>query len=193
MIFAMAVLTEISTVLFFATTVVMKNSTVVAKFTTVIYGFAPFCVRHNQPQISDRPMHGVQKPASDSGQTNAWGAETCLRFRADLCMECRNPPQVQGIFMHGVQKRAPSSGHIYAWGAETCLRFRADLCMGCRNPPQFQGRLMHGVHKLASDSGQTFQTLEWFVRVLSLVLSTAKSYLPDVRQVVQKTVRGTAL
>ena len=102
-------------------------------------------------------------------------------------------PQIQGIFMHGVQKRASDSGHIYAWGAETCLRFRAYLCMGCRNPPQFQGILMHGVHKLASDSGQTFQTLEWFVRVLSLVPSTAKSYLPDVRQVVQKTVRGTAL
>ena len=59
-------------------------------------------------------MHGVQKCALDSGQTYAWGAETCLGFRADLCIGCRNVPRIQGRLMHGVQKRASDSGQTYA-------------------------------------------------------------------------------
>ena len=64
-------------------------------------------------------MHGVQKPASDSGHTYAWCAETCLRSRAYLCMGCIDPPQIQGISMHGVHKRVPDSRLIFAWGAIT--------------------------------------------------------------------------
>jgi len=81
-------------------------------------------------------MHGVQKPASDSGHTYAWCAETCLRSRAYLCTVCINLPQIQGISMHGVQKPVSDPRHTYAWGAETCLRSRAYLCMGCIDPPQ---------------------------------------------------------
>ena len=42
-------------------------------------------------------MHPGQKYASDSGQTYAPRAETCLRFRADLCTLGRNMPRIQGI------------------------------------------------------------------------------------------------
>ena len=98
-------------------------------------------------------MHGGQKHAPDSGQTYAQGAETCPRFRADLCTGGRNVPQIQGRLMHREQKRAPDSGQTYAQGAETCLRFRADfpevgipclrfradLCPVCIDVPEIQG------------------------------------------------------
>ena len=48
----------------------------------------------NQPQIRGRPMPGVQKPASDSGDIYARGAETCLRFKGHLCPGCRDMPQI---------------------------------------------------------------------------------------------------
>ena len=90
----------------------------------------------NQPENWERLMHGVQKRASDSGHTYAWGAETCLRFRAYLCTGCRNLSEIQGKSMHGVQKLASDSGHIYAWGAEIRLTFKAYFCTGCINVTQ---------------------------------------------------------
>ena len=68
----------------------------------------------NQPRIRDRPMPGVQKPASDPGDIYARGAETRLRFKGHFCPVCRNPPQIQGTFLPGVQKPASDSRHIYA-------------------------------------------------------------------------------
>ena len=108
----------------------------------------------NLPQIRGTFMPGVQKPASDSRDISARGAETCLRFKAHLCPVCRNLPQIQGTFMHGVQKPASDSGHIYARCAETCLRFEGHFCPVCRNMPQIQGTFMHGVHDLPQDLRQ---------------------------------------
>ena len=110
-------------------------------------------------------MHGVQKPASDSGHNYAGGAETCPRFMADLCRGCRNMPQIQDISMHGVQKRASVSGHTYARGAETRLSFRAYLCMGCINVPQIQGISLHRVHKSLPDLGHKNEIPKWFARI----------------------------
>ena len=90
----------------------------------------------NQPRIRDRPMHIGQKSASDPGDINARGAETCLRFRAYLCTGCRNMPQIQGIIMHWGQKPTLDLGDIYARWAETRLRFRAYLCTVCINVSQ---------------------------------------------------------
>ena len=120
----------------------------------------------NQPRIRDRPMHIGQKSASDPGDINARGAETCLRFRADLCTGGRNMPQIRGIFMHGVQKHASDSGDNYALGAETRLRFRAYLCTVGRNVSQIQGILMHGVQRRAPDFRQINGIPKWSVRNL---------------------------
>jgi hypothetical protein len=57
-------------------------------------------------------MLGVQKHASDSGHIYAWGAETRLRFGADLCMGCRNVPRIQGRLLHGVHNVPPDLGLI---------------------------------------------------------------------------------
>ena len=62
-------------------------------------------------------MHGVHKRVSDSGHIYARWVETCLRFRAYLCMGGGNVPQIQVISMHGVYKHASDPGHIYARGA----------------------------------------------------------------------------
>ena len=105
----------------------------------------------NQPQIRGRPMPGVQKPASDSGDIYARGAETCLRFKGHLCPGCRDMPQIQGTFMPGVQKHDPDSRDIYAWDAETRLRFKGHLCPGGRNQNQIQGIFMHGVQRHEPD------------------------------------------
>ena len=110
----------------------------------------------NQPQIRGRPMPGVQKPASDSGDIYARCAETCLRFKGHLCPGCRDMPQIQGTFMPGVQKHDPDSRDIYAWDAETRLRFKGHLCPGGRNPPQIQGTFMHGVQKPEPDLGLNY-------------------------------------
>ena len=120
----------------------------------------------NQPRIRDRPMHIGQKSASDPGDINARGAETCLRFRGYLCTACRNMPQIRGIFMHGVQKHASDSGDNYALGAETRLRFRAYLCTVGRNVSQIQGILMHGVQRRAPDFRQINGIPKWSVRNL---------------------------
>ena len=103
------------------------------------------------PEISQISLQSFQKPASNLGHHIAWGAETCLRFWAELCTGCRNVPQIRGRLMHGVQKRTSDSGQNYAWGAETCPRFRAELCTGCINAPRIQGRLLHGVHNIPPD------------------------------------------
>ena len=95
-------------------------------------------------------MHGVQKPASDSGHIYARCAETHLRFR----------PQIQDTFMHGVQKLASDSGHIYARCAETRLRFMTYLCTVCINLPQFQGTFLPPMHKSLPDFRLVFQTLK---------------------------------
>ena len=120
----------------------------------------------NQPRIRDRPMHIGQKSASDPGDINARGAETCLRFRAYLCTGCRNMPQIQGIIMHWGQKPTLDLGDIYARWAETRLRFRAYLCTVGRNVSQIQGRLMHGVQRRAPDFRQINGIPKWSVRNL---------------------------
>jgi hypothetical protein len=79
----------------------------------------PFQSLKNLPRIRGRPMHRVQKPASDSGDIYAQSAETRLRSRAHLCTVCRDLTQIRGTFMPGVQKPAPDPRDIYAPCAET--------------------------------------------------------------------------
>ena len=71
-------------------------------------GEEPFQSLKTLPRIRDRPMHRVQKPDpkrtdiyaqgqrpdSDLGEGYARGAETCLRFRAELCTGCRMFSQI---------------------------------------------------------------------------------------------------
>ena len=124
-------------------------------------------------------MHRVQKRASDLGEGFAWGAETCLRFRTDLCMGCINAPQIWGRLMHGGQKRAPDSGQTFAWCAETCLSFRADFCMGCINVPQVQGIFLHGVQKRVLDFRLIFQLLERNNTIFTHTIGTQKPPVPE--------------
>ena len=44
----------------------------------------------DMPQIPGISMHGRQRHEPDLGEGYARGAETCLRFQAYLCTECRD-------------------------------------------------------------------------------------------------------
>ena len=57
-------------------------------------------------------MHGVHKLVSVLWHIYALGVETCLSFRAYLCMGCINVPQIQGIFLHGVHNVPQDLGQI---------------------------------------------------------------------------------
>ena len=47
-------------------------------------------------QIWVEVMHGMQRHASDSGQTYAQGAETRLKLKGHLCPGCRDMNQILG-------------------------------------------------------------------------------------------------
>ena len=68
------------------------------------------------PQIQGRLLHGGQRHAPDSGQTFARGAETCPRFRADLCTGGRDVPQIQGRLLHCRFTLPEISGRVYPCG-----------------------------------------------------------------------------